>query len=61
MPKFNTGSYIGCGINYFKREIFFTFNGKYYGRIYFFEIIESFLILYTNLNLIEIKYFRARI
>lgn len=31
MPKFAVGSIIGCGINYFRREIFFTFNGKYYG------------------------------
>mmetsp|Transcript_29712 Transcript_29712/g.27185 ORF Transcript_29712/g.27185 Transcript_29712/m.27185 type:complete len:86 (+) Transcript_29712:367-624(+) len=31
MPKFTTGSVIGCGLNYFKREVFFTFNGQYYG------------------------------
>lgn len=31
MEKFGTGDIIGCGINFFKREIFFTNNGKYDG------------------------------
>lgn len=31
MPKFTTGNIVGCGINYFKREIFFTYNGEYTG------------------------------
>ncbi len=31
MPKFNKGDVIGCGINYFKRQIFFTHNNKYFG------------------------------
>lgn len=31
MPKFQTGSIIGCGINYLAKEVFFTFNGQYYG------------------------------
>ena len=30
--KFKTGDIIGCGINFFKREIFFTHNGKYDGK-----------------------------
>ena len=32
MPKFTTGNIVGCGINYFKREIFFTYNGEYTGK-----------------------------
>jgi len=31
MPKFTSGNIVGCGINYFKREIFFTYNGEYTG------------------------------
>lgn len=35
MPKFASGSIVGCGINYLKREIFFTFNGEYNGKFLF--------------------------
>jgi len=31
MPKFTSDNVVGCGINYFKREIFFTYNGEYTG------------------------------
>lgn len=34
MEKFNTGDIIGCGINFFNKEIFFTHNGKYGGNFY---------------------------
>ena len=32
MPRITVGSVIGCGINYFRREVFFTHNGKNYGK-----------------------------
>ncbi len=34
MQKFHTDDIIGCGLNFFKREIFFTYNGNYYGKIF---------------------------
>ena len=34
MPKFEKGDVLGCGINFFKRHIFFTYNGKYYGPVF---------------------------
>ena len=32
MPKIKNGDIVGCGINFFKREIFFTHNGVYQGK-----------------------------
>jgi len=31
MQKFSTNDVIGCGINFFKREIFYTHNGVFLG------------------------------
>jgi len=31
MPKFKKDDVIGCGINFFKKEIFFTHNGEIKG------------------------------
>ena len=39
MPKFTTGNVVGCGINYFKREIFFTYNGEYTGTVFVIVLI----------------------
>lgn len=30
-PEFKEGDIVGCGIHYYKKEIFFTKNGKYLG------------------------------
>ena len=32
MPKFKKDDVIGCGINFFKKEIFFTHNGEVKGK-----------------------------
>ena len=34
MEKFNNGDVIGCGINFIKKELFFTHNGNYKGSHY---------------------------
>lgn len=31
MHKYSSQDTVGCGINFFKREIFFTYNGQYFG------------------------------
>ena len=48
MPKFSKGDVIGCGISFFKREIFFTHNGIHNGfnfndYIFFFEKIVFYI------------------
>ena len=32
MPKYKKNDVIGCGINFFKKEIFFTYNGELKGN-----------------------------
>lgn len=34
MEKFNNGDVIGCGINFIKKELFFTHNGNYKGAAF---------------------------
>lgn len=45
MPKFGKNDIIGCGINFFKREIFFTHNGWCPGFLFL-------NLFYLKLNLI---------
>lgn len=34
LPKFEKDSIIGCGINFLQNQIFFTFDGKYFGPVF---------------------------
>ena len=55
MPEFKTGDVVGCGINYFKKEIFFTHNGKYNGTAAFdlLALIYQIGPSFTDVELLE--------
>jgi hypothetical protein len=44
LDKYSTNDVVGCGINFFKREIFFTKNGIYHGtHLYLYKKGSAFV------------------